>query len=307
MTKKRAVTFRPYIQTRYAYEKLRICSHCHQYTALWEEQCAICSKDKLIPVTEYATSRVKRTMRNQQLIALLIGLIGIFFSQTFGQMILCTCIAIAFISFLFVVQRRMVEGEVALALDSLFEREQQYIIEGLRRNRKTAVSVMKEDEVLTYVMLREISTLVHNDKIRLQQVVLLQSFVLRKDMDLTVEPLLIRTFDSDLAAYIGDIAILKRELIKHRSIRYILTYEPYILEMENGIEILTHVVGAAVRLKTYVAAYPQFIQRYARRLSKDRFLRLYRLIRQYPDHPWGDLAIEVANIRTELYAMDAVD
>ncbi|MNP56970.1 hypothetical protein D3C76_1517460 [compost metagenome] len=74
--------------------------------------------------------------------------------------------------------------------------------------------------------------------------------------------------------------------------------------MEHGIEILTSVAGAAVRLKQYVQAYPDFIRRYARRLPKDRFLRLYRLIRQYPEHPWGELAIEVSNIRSELYEWD---
>ena len=304
MTKKRAVTLRPYIQTRYAYEKLRICTHCHHFTALWEEQCRVCGKTKLIPVTQKATSIVKKTMRNEQLIALLIGLTGIFFSQSFGQMILCAGAVIILIALLWVVQRRMLPSEVPFALDKLFEREQLHILEDLKSNRKTAVAALKDDELLTYELLREISTLVHNDKIRLQQVVLLQSFILRKDMDLAVEPLLIDEFDSDLAAYIGEVAKIKRDLIKNRSIRYILAYEPYILKMDNGLEILTNVVGAAVRLKKYVETYPEFVQRYARRLSKDRFLRLYRLIRQYPDHPWGHLATEVASIRSELYEWD---
>ncbi|WP_438348021.1 hypothetical protein ACP8HI_20555 [Paenibacillus sp. FA6] len=304
MTKKRAVTFRPYIQTRYAYEKLRICSHCQHFTALWEEQCRVCGKTKLIPVTQKATSSVKRTMRNEQLIALLIGLTGIFFSQNFGQMILCAGAVILLIALLWVIQRKALPSEIPLELDKLFEREQLHILEDLKNNRKTAVAALKEDELLTYEMLREISTLVHNDKIRLQQVVLLQSFILRKDMDLAVEPLLIDEFDSDLAAYIGEIAKIKRDLIQNSSIRYILAYEPYILEMEHGIEILTNVVGASVRLKKYVETYPEFVQRYARGLSKDRFLRLYRLIRQYPDHSWGHLANEVASIRSELYEWD---
>ncbi|AOZ92585.1 hypothetical protein [Paenibacillus crassostreae] len=301
MSKKRAVTLRPYIQTRFAYEKLRVGSHCGHFTALWEEQCNICGKGSLITVTQKATSNVKRSMRNEQLIALLIGLIGIFVSQTFLQMILSAVAVILLVALLWFVQRRMLASEIPLELERLFIQEQVNILEDLKHNRKTAVASLKEDELLTYEMLREISTLVQNDKIRLQQVVLLQSFVLRKDMDLTVEPLLIDGFDPDLAAYIGEIAKIKRDLIKNRSIRYILAYEPYILEMEQGIDILTSVAGAAVRLKTYVETYPDFIRRYASRLPKDRFLRLYRIIRQYPDHPWGKLADEVAIIQKELY------
>jgi hypothetical protein len=301
MTKKRAVTFRPYIKTRFAYEKLRMCTHCQHFTSLWEDQCSVCGKGTLITVTEKATSRVKRSMRNEQLIVLFIGLIGVFFSQTFWQMILSAVAVILLIALLWALQRKMLPNEIPLELDKLFEQEQQHILEDLKRNRKTAVAALKEDELLTYEMLREISTLVQNDKIRLQQIVLLQSFVLRKDMDLVIEPLLIDPFDSDMAAYIGEVAKLKRDLIKSHSIRYILAYEPYILEMEHGIEILTSVAGAAIRLKKYVEAYPEFIQRYARRLPKDRFLRLYRLIRQYPNHPWGNLANEVARIHSELY------
>lgn len=305
MTKKRAITFKPYIKTRYAYEKLRICRHCKHFTVLGENRCAHCGKSTLVPIHQQVTSKVKRTMLNQRLIALLIGLVGIYFSQTFLQMILCSVAVILLIALLWFVQRKMLPFEIPLEMENLFEQEQPRIIEDLKHNRKTAVAALKEDELLTYEMLREISTLVQNDRIRLQQVVLLQSFVLRKDMDLVVEPLLIDSFDNDLAAYIGEIAKVQRELIKDRSIRYILAYEPHILEMENGVEILSSVAGAAIRLKKYVEAYPEFIRRYARNIPKDRFLRLYRMIQQHPDSSWGNLAEEVAHIRREQYEWDS--
>lgn len=305
MTKKRAVTFKPYIKTRYAYEKLRVCRHCQHFTVLWEEKCTHCGKATLISIRQRATSKVKRTMVNQRLIALLIGLVGIYFSQTSLQMIMCAIAVILLIALLWFLQNRMLPSEVPLEMERIFEEEQPRILEDLKQNRKTAVAALKEDELLTYVMLREISTLVHNDKIRLQQVVLLQSFVLRKDMDLVVEPLLINSFDTDLAAYIGEVAKVQRDLIKNSSIRYILTYEPHILQMENGMDILSSVAGAAIRLQKYVEAYPEFIRRYARHIPKDRFLRLYRMIQQHPDVSWGNLASEVAHIRQEQYEWDS--
>ncbi|OAB45240.1 hypothetical protein [Paenibacillus glacialis] len=305
MTKKRAVTFKPYNKTRYAYEKLRVCRHCQQFTVLWEDECSQCGKSTLVPVRQRVTSKVKRTMLNERLIALFIGLVAIYFGQTFLQMILSAAAAILLIALLWFVQRKMLPFEVPLEMETLFEQEQPRIIEDIKRNRKLAVAALKDDELLTYEMLREIATLVQNDKIRLQQVVLLQSFVLRKDMDLAIEPLLIDSFDTDLAAYIGEVAKVQRELIKNSSIRYILAYEAHILEMEHGIEILSSVAAAAIRLKKYVEAYPEFIRRYARNIPKDRFLRLYRMIQQHPDAYWGNLAEEVAIIRREQYEWDS--
>jgi len=305
MTKKRAVTFKPYIKTRYAYEKLRVCRHCQHFTVLWETECSQCGKATLVSIPQRVTSKVKRTMLNERLIALFIGLVGVYFGQTFLQMTLSAAAAILLIALLWFVQRRMLPFEVPSEMETFFEQEQPRIIEDIKRNRKLAVAALKDDELLTYEMLREISTLVQNDKIRLQQVVLLQSFVLRKDMDLAIEPLLIDSFDTDLAAYIGEVAKVQRELIKNSSIRYILTYEAHILEMENGVEILSSVAGAAIRLKKYVEAYPEFIRRYARNIPKDRFLRLYRMIQQHPESYWGNLAEEVAVIRRELYEWDS--
>lgn len=83
-------------------------------------------------------------------------------------------------------------------------------------------------------MLREMAVLIHNDRIRLQQVALLQSFVLRKDMELTLDPLLIKSFEPLMVRYIGEIARLNRELIKDRTFRYVVFYERRILELAGA-------------------------------------------------------------------------
>ncbi|MMZ69378.1 hypothetical protein D1872_322080 [compost metagenome] len=75
--------------------------------------------------------------------------------------------------------------------------------------------------------------------------------------------------------------------------------------MEKGEEILTGVAGAAIRLKHYVLAYSGFIARYARKLPKDRFLRLYRMLAESPGLESGELFAETARIYEEKYQWDA--
>ena len=123
-------------------------------------------------------------------------------------------------------------------------------------------------------------------------------------MELELEPLLLQQYDPLLADYIGEIAKIKRDLIKDRTFRYVIHYEPEILGLENGQDILAGVAGAAVRMKRYVLAYPGLVRRYARRLPKERLLRLHRMIRQHPHENWDRVADEVNRIVRETYEWD---
>lgn len=127
------------------------------------------------------------------------------------------------------------------------QQDEELIRQGINRNWALVAEARKQDEALAYEMLREIGSLVYNDRIRLQQVALLQSFVLRSDMDLRLKPLLLRGFERALAEYIGEIARLKPDLIREDAIRYIATYEVNILQLHNGIQILTAVVTLCAR------------------------------------------------------------
>lgn len=304
MVKKKPVRLRPYYRTRYAYQKLRVCKHCHHFTVLWEDTCANCGRHALIPVMDQAAINAKRSMQTERLAALLLTLVAVLLSQTFLQIAVCLGGGILLTVLLWLLQRRMLPSETRRQLDKLLHGSQRLILEGIYLNLSTASAAIKDDEQIGYEILREIATIVHNDRIRLQQIVLLQSFVLRKDMDLELEPLLIEDFDSDLAAYIGEIAKVKRELIKASAIRYLLIHERYILQMKQGVSIMTAAAGAAVRMKKYVDMYPDFIRRYARSLPRERFLRLYQIVRRNPDQSWDGLRDEVSAIYNEKYRWD---
>ncbi|MFB5673876.1 hypothetical protein ACE3NQ_10490 [Paenibacillus terreus] len=295
-TQKQPVRFRPFVRTRYAFQKLRICKHCGRFTALWEDQCSSCERSTLIPVQEMANRKTFRYFGKDLFIGIVIAGAAIYFSTSTEQTLLVAAGSLALLLLLWAVQRRIKPFEQRRQLRRLFKYRFEDLEEGLTRNRAEAVARRQTDELLCYEMLREVGVLLRDDRMKLQQIALLQSFVLRRDMDLILDALLLKSFEPLLAEYIGEIAKIKRELIKEKTLRYVTFYENRILDMPGGEQILISVASAAVRLKKYVVAHAKFIYRYARRLPEDRFLRLHKIVTANPYEPFGDLADEVKDI-----------
>ncbi|AIQ27699.1 MULTISPECIES: hypothetical protein [unclassified Paenibacillus] len=304
MSKKKPVTFRPFKAPRYSYEKLRICRRCGRYTALGEERCTRCGRASLTPVEKQAVSIAGRKMHTRLLLILLLTLASVYFGQSLQQMALSGAGGIVIAGLVYYTQRKVRQNENLYALNELLGRNILRIKEDLELNRQEAVSVLRENDVLAYEKLREISILLRGDRISRQRVALLHGFQLRKDMVLELEQLLLKDFEPLLAEYIGEIAKVRPDLIKDRTLRYVKNYEVQILEMDKGLAILTVVAGAAVRLKRYALLYSGLIGRYVQELPKDRFLRLSRLIAANPYEPWNGLDAKVAEIRELKYRWD---
>jgi hypothetical protein len=304
VNKKRPVTFRPFKTPRYAYDKLRICRHCGQYTALGEDRCSKCGKDSLITVEKQAASIAGRKMHTRLLFILLLTLASVYFGNSIEQMMLCGAGGILLAGLLYYTQRKARQNENLRSLNELLGRGIGIIKEGLEINRQEAVSVLREDDVLAYEKLRELSILLRGDRIARQRIALLHGFLLRKDMDLELEQLLLKDFEPLLAEYIGEIAKVRPDLIKDRTLRYVKNYEVEIRHMNNGMTILTGVAGAAVRMKRYALLYSSMIGRYVQDLPKDRFMRLSKLIAANPHEPWNGLDQRVADIREAKYRWD---
>lgn len=304
MSKKKPVTFRPFKAPRYSYEKLRICRRCGRYTALGEERCTRCGRASLTPVEKQAVSIAGRKMHTRLLLILLLTLASVYFGQSLLQMALSGAGGIVIAGLVYYTQRKVRQNENLYALNELLGRNIFRIKEDLELNRQEAVSVLRENDVLAYEKLREISILLRGDRISRQRVALLHGFQLRKDMSLELEQLLLKDFEPLLAEYIGEIAKVRPDLIKDRTLRYVKNYEVQILEMDKGLAILTVVAGAAVRLKRYALLYSGLIGRYVQELPKDRFLRLSRLIAANPYEPWNGLDAKVAEIRELKYRWD---
>ncbi|MBD8840548.1 MULTISPECIES: hypothetical protein [unclassified Paenibacillus] len=301
MSTKLVVSIRPFHRTTYAYEKLQVCTRCGQYTCLWEDECTACGRGTLISVQAKATSRVKRRIARDLFITLLFGTAATYFGEAIDQTMAAASVSLLLLALLIFMQKRSFEVEQQRELKRTLQQDEELIRQGINRNWALVAEARKQDEALAYEMLREIGSLVYNDRIRLQQVALLQSFVLRSDMDLQLKPLLLHSFERLLAEYIGEIARLKPDLIREDAIRYIATYEVNILQLHNGIQILTAVAAAAVRKSKYIELFPSLITRYARFMPKDRFMRLYHTIERYPSKARGGLAESVGRVYNEKY------
>lgn len=304
MNKKKPVIFRPFKAPRYSYEKLRICRRCARYTALDEERCTHCGRASLTPVEKQAVALAGRKMHTRLLLILLLTLASVYFGQSLQQMALCGAGGIVIAGLVYYTQRKVRQNENLYALNELLGKNVLSIKEDLELNRQEAVAVLRENDVLAYEKLREISILLRGDRISRQRVALLHGFQLRKDMYLELEQLLLKDFEPLLAEYIGEVAKVRPDLIKDRTLRYVKNYEVQILGMDKGLAILTVVAGAAVRLKRYALLYSGMIGRYVQELPKDRFLRLSRLIAANPYEPWNGLDAKVEEIRDLKYRWD---
>lgn len=304
MNKKRPVTFRPFKAPRYAYDKLRICRHCGRYTALGEERCSKCGRASLLAVEQQAAALTRRKMQTHLLFILLLTLASVYFGNSIQQMVLCGAGGLLLAGLLYYTQRKVRQNENLHSLNEMLGRGIDIIKEGLEINRQEAVSVLRENDVLAYEKLRELSILLRGDRISRQRVALLHGFLLRRDMDLELEQLLLKEFEPLLAEYIGEIAKVRPDLIKERTLRYVKNYEEDIRQMDNGLMILTGVAGAAVRMKRYALLYSSMIGRYVHNLPKDRFMRLSKLIAANPHEPWNGLDLKVAEIREVKYRWD---
>lgn len=305
MTTKIPVQIRPYERTRYAYQRLKICRRCGEFTVLGDEECAACGKPSLVPVEEHAEALRHRKVWKERILALVLWAAAIALGSSDLEWAAAGAGGLVLFILLVVLQNKQSEAQYRIQLQQLFAGHEEALIEGLAMDHEAAVVVFKEgDKPLAYEMLREVGLLVHTEQLRIDQIVLLQSFILRKDMDLMLEPLLLRRFSPDLAQYIGEIAKIKRELLKERTFRYVLVHELQILRMPQGEKIMALVTGAAVRMKRYVTMYPHLVIRYARLLPKERFLRLCLIVHSDPHRNWGEVGAEVYRIYQEQYRHD---
>lgn len=305
MTKKQPVILKSYIKSHNPYSNLKFCRYCNHFTVLGEKKCSVCGKNSLQTVEERAGSILCKSMWKTRFIALLIIVIGIVLSQSTAQIVLHTAGSILLFALLLTIQKRSTPALLLVKLEQLFKQEANTLYSGLAHDREIAIEVFRSgDKPRAYEMLREIGALVHTDQLRVEQILLLQSFILRKDMDLMLEPLLMDHFNPDLVEYIGEISKIRRDLLKENTFRYVLVHEEQILTMPGGENILVGVAGAAVRLKRYITLYPYLVQRYAYKMPKDRFLRLYRIVRNNPNSNWGKLYEEVMRIYNEKYKWD---
>lgn len=304
-TTKKAVQLPTLETARRNYDRLHVCRKCGRVTILSKEICPKCGKNRLIAVIEKARLQTKRKMLNEILFTIILIIAAVLCSRTSMLIALSAGSGVILLAALIVVQRQVREQEKLRQLRKFFLRQRGDIYDGLVDDQSIGVETVRSGEdVEGYHILRQTAVLVKNDRLRLALLSLLQNFRLRSDMDLELDSLITRDFDPLVAEYIGEMARIKRDMIKDRSIRYIIANEPKILQMETGWNILVSVTSAIVRMKRYISMYPGFIRRYARFLPKERFIRLYRIVQHDSALLHDAIAQDMETLRMELYPDD---
>ncbi|MBJ6360955.1 hypothetical protein ACFOQM_06525 [Paenibacillus sp. GCM10012307] len=272
---------------------------------LGDEECGACGKMALVPVEDRAAALTSGAAWLERLLALVLWGAAIGLGTNDMEWAASGAAGLILIVLLIVAQNKFAETRYRHQLTKLFKRGEDQLVEGLGIDHDEAIEVFQEgDKPLAYEMLREVGMLVRTDQLRMEQILLLQSFILRKDMDLMLEPLLTHRFSPDLVEYIGELAKVRKDLIKEKTFRYVLVHELQILHMEQGEQILARVAGAAVRMKRYVIMYPHLLVRYASKLPKDRFLRLCMILNSDRTRNWGEVGIEVYTVFNARYKHD---
>ncbi len=304
-TTKQAVQLPVLEPSRHNYDRLRVCRKCGRFTTLLDDHCPSCGKPKLVPVIRQAASQARLRMFNELLITGVLTAGAVLAAREMRWMALFGAIGVVMLILLIAIQRRSKEQQTLRELSRIFRYQHQEIYDGLVEDQRIGVEEVRSgNEVGGYHILRRTATLVQNDRLRLALLSLLQNFRLRSDMDLELDSLITGSFDPLVAEYIGEMARIKRDMIKERSIRYVIAHEPKILQLQQGWNILISVTSAMVRMKKYIATYPGFIRRYARHLPRDRFVRLYRIVQSDSNLLQDALAHDLEAIRQELYPND---
>lgn len=294
---KKAVQFKKQMRTRFAYQKLSYCLKCNTYTAFQDDSCLECGSNRLQNLDKHIEIITKRRFQIDQILILTLFFSGIFFSKNLMELGLIFLFSIIVFLFTIFLQRKNILTERSNNLLILVKKQRKHIKEGLNRNFNVALVNIKEQNFKkAYEQLRDIGTLIIDDNKKIQKLICLDQFLLRKDMELESDSLIISSYNLGLVYYIFEIAKVNRSLIKKKTIDYIVKYEQKILELENGYEILASVAGAIPRTKQHVISYKDFLIKYIRYLKHDRLLRLCKLIKNYYNDEWEDIRSETIRV-----------
>lgn len=303
--RKKPVQFKPFKRTTFAFQKLTYCRRCGTFSILKEQVCSVCHKKTPIPVERQAELVAAKSLRIDALIAVFLFLAGVLLARTSVESIAMILCGLILLTLLFLFQRKWRKSFFLFHLDNMFHKQLPQIKAGLLRNSQSIIRDRDAgQERIAYEKLREIGTLLRSDPIRKLKLIFLNQFYLRKDMDLEMDSLIMREFDPDLVDYIGTIARIRKDLIKKRTLRYVTRYQIEIAKLPGGENILIDVAGCALRTKPYIDQFRSLIIGQMRKLPKERFLRLCKMLHQREGYDWDDLYARAQAVCEEQYHWD---
>jgi hypothetical protein len=306
MMNKIAVQFRKNRKVNHAFQRLKYCISCGNYSVMFDNQCPTCkAQSSFISVEEYSSALNQRLTQAEIFSLVSIYCVCLVLASNLTQLSVAFFAGIALMAVYFFLLKRYKPYIEAYRLQKLLVKQTPLIAKGLEQGTQEAVDDIQNHKYKdAYEKLREVGAFLTNDRIKVRKIMCLNNLIIRKDMELELESIIPSEYDKDFIAYLYEVSKVNKQLIRQSVLDYVVIHRERIELLENGKDILTNVVGAALRMKHYVETYQSIIIDYVELLPRERFLRLCKMLAASPQSDWNELANKCKETTRIWYGFD---
>lgn len=290
-------------RTKYRFQKLKMCKKCNRYSVLKNEHCPQCGS-AFVGMEGLVNSIVKNRLFTEAIRILILVCIGIVAAPTVKTLYLSLITGLIFVISYIILTFVFRKSEHFIQLKKLLRIDLRKIQAGIQFDSDLAKEdVQAEKLAQAYEKLCEIGDFIYSDQVKIRRVMVLNEIVLRKDMELELEPLIPSSYDKDFVKYALEVLKFNRTLITKKCISYFIIYRDEIVR-DFGMDSLIAVASTALRMKLYILEFSTFIEEFLEYFPKDRFLRLCNILYSNPDANWGSLEEKAQRIVEMKYYYD---
>ncbi|WP_231507829.1 hypothetical protein [Bacillus sp. UNC41MFS5] len=280
-----------------------MCKKCNRYSVLKDEECSECGS-KFIGIEGLVHSIFKNRLYTEAIRILILVCIGIVAAPTVKTLYLSLITGIIFVISYIMLTLIFMKSEYFIVLKKLLRSDFRKIQAGIRFDSELAKEDVREERLAAAdEKLREIGDFIYSDQVKIRRVMVLNNILLRRDMELELEPLIPSSYDKDFVKYALEVLKINRTLITKKCIIYFIKYRDTIVR-DFGMDSLIAVAGTTLRMKLYILEFSAFIEEFLEYFPKDRFLRLCNIIQSNPDEDWGSLAVKAKRLVEIKYHYD---
>ncbi|WP_423335683.1 hypothetical protein [Neobacillus sp. 19] len=291
------------LQTKYQFQKLKLCKKCSCYSVLNIGKCPTCGKG-LIGIERLCKSILRKRISTGTIRVLLVVCLGILYAPTINVMH-------------YTVTAGIIYWIADLGLTAFFQKSEYYhqmkkllrtdfrsIQAGIVSDSKLAKTDFQEGRLAAaYEKLLEISKLDYSDRVKIRCVKVLNEMVLRSEMELELEGFIPSSYDKNFTKYALEVAKINRALVTKKCIAYFIHYRDAIV-IDFGMDSFLTIASSTLRMKLYILEFSAFIEEFLDYFPKERILRLCHIIHANPNVKWGSLKEATLQLVTQKYRCD---
>ncbi|WP_102273122.1 hypothetical protein [Cytobacillus massiliigabonensis] len=286
---KTPVKFSPFMFKEKLTNRLYVCKNCSGYTLLHMEHCSHCSQAKgYFTMEQFISKKYRLTFQSDIFLLLFLLFIAVFFTFHLSSIVIIGTIGAAAIIFFSIFKLLMRSSEKKHFLMNQVIADREKIKRGIQVNKKFAEKKVQNSAYLeAYEILRIIGLFWNDDSIKELKLICLNTFIIRKDMQLEMDTVVPNRYSKEFITYLGSAAKVQRHLVNKKILDYVVTYERQIQEHFSN-EIFITVAGSALRMKQYFLIYEDFIMKYVDEMPRERVIRLYQLLESINSYEIGE-------------------